>query len=82
MDQNEISGDINEQYEKTIFTLASAISAILSSIKDRDQRLDAIIKLNRPVEELKKVYEVALSREDYETCDVIKQFIDDVQGVS
>jgi hypothetical protein len=74
--------NINEQFEKTMFLLVSAVSAIIRSMKDKDERVDAILKLNRSVEEWKKVHEAALFREDYETCEVIQQFINDVEKKS
>jgi hypothetical protein len=82
MNDNKGNEDFNELYKNTIFALTSAVSAILRSVKDRNQRLEMLRKLNRTVEELEKVHEAALIREDYETCDVIKEFINEVNQTS
>lgn len=82
MNDNKGYEDFNELYKNTIFALTSAVSAILRSVKDRNQRIEMLRKLNRTVEELEKVNEAALIREDYETCDVIKEFIDEVNQTS
>ena len=74
----EEQNELKQGFEKIIEILAAAISIIIRSIKDKKQRLEAIKKLNPPIDHIKKVYEVALKNEDYETCEVIQELLNEI----
>jgi hypothetical protein len=73
----EERNQLNQGFKKITEMLAGAISAIVRSMTDKQQRLEAIKKLKPSNDKLKAVYEVALKNEDYETCEVIKQYFEE-----
>ncbi|WP_131474453.1 hypothetical protein [Flavobacterium sp. KMS] len=70
MENEELSNSLNQIY----IALATTISAICRSIPNKEDRIDALKKINPPIEHLKAVYQIAIEREDYETCDAIKNY--------
>jgi len=57
--------------------LAGGISAFLRNLNNKEERLEALRRMKPmpPIENLKIVFETATEREDYETCDAIKDYL-------
>lgn len=56
--------------------LAEGISSLLRSMEDKRQRLEALESMkNKPsVDILKRVNRIAIEKEDYETCEALKDY--------
>jgi hypothetical protein len=71
-----MENNLGEQFEKTIESLSKAISFIIRNVNNKEETINALNKINPPIESLRKIYKAALENEDYETCDAIKAFFE------
>jgi hypothetical protein len=68
---------ILNKIDETKNQLAASISLIMRSLNSKSERLEALQRITPtpPIENLKRVYEIAIEREDFETCEAIKEFL-------
>lgn len=66
--------ELKNLFDETQDKLAEGISAIIRSIDDKEQRLEVLLKNNPSTDIVKRIHAVAVEREDYETCDAVKEF--------
>ncbi|UPZ36541.1 hypothetical protein MUB18_20860 [Sphingobacterium sp. PCS056] len=65
---------LDELHNQSQEKIAEAISALLRSIPEKDQRVEILTQRNPPIEVLRLINKIADKKEDYETCAAIKQF--------
>ena len=67
---------IDELYNKTQDALSQGISTIIRSISGKENRLQALIRMEKKltIDILKRINRIAIENEDYETCEAIKDF--------
>ncbi|KFF06105.1 hypothetical protein B0A68_11495 [Flavobacterium reichenbachii] len=53
-----------------------SLRARIANPRYRGETINALSKINPPIESLRKIYKAALENEDYETCDAIKAFFE------
>ena len=72
--------DIQKEFEKLHNEIqnkfAEGISTIIRHINDKDKIVDFLKKMeNQPTEEvLKRINKIAIIKEDYETCEALKEY--------
>lgn len=76
MNLNEESSKLDKIYNETQEKLSEALSKILRSIDTKENRIYALNKMEKTpsVESLKRVHNIGIRNEDYETCEAIKEF--------
>ncbi|MDY0931539.1 hypothetical protein [Chryseobacterium sp. CFBP8996] len=62
--------------EDILNSAASAISTLMQSFDNKEDRLNSLRRINPTPEKdiLKRVYNIAQEREDFEACDALKDF--------
>ncbi len=65
---------LKKQIEELYHTLAVKMSKAMRSFKTKEERLQALRLSNAPISALRKLYEVSLENEDYETSEAVKEF--------
>jgi hypothetical protein len=64
---------MKETYEKVQHKLAEGISILLRNMDDKQQRIDTLNAIKQPpAEVLKIVNQIAIEKQDFETCEALK----------
>jgi hypothetical protein len=68
--------NLEENKNLALDKIAELISLSIRSLKDKNERLEFFKNMKKvpSKRELKRVNEIAIQKEDYETCDAIKEF--------
>ena len=76
MDNKEESKKLDHIFNQIQDKLAEGLSKFLRSIDTKEKRLYALTNMKKTpsIESLKRVHEIGIKNEDYETCDAITEF--------
>lgn len=68
--------EIDKLFNQTQDKLAEGISALLRSINNREKSVEFLTSMkNEPsIDVLKRINKIAIEKEDYETCEALKQY--------
>lgn len=69
-DQKEMERIFNETQDK----LAEGISALIRSINNKEKIIEYLIKKQPSIDTLKRINKIAIKKEDYETCDALREY--------
>ncbi len=72
---NELE-NLHENFNTALNKLAEVVSLSIRNLKDKNERVEFLknMKTTPSSTILKKVNEIAIQNQDYETCDAIKDF--------
>lgn len=70
------SMELDKLFNQVQKKLGEGISQILMSIDGKEERLQGLRNMKTPptLQSLQIVYEIGLKREDYETCEAVKEY--------
>ncbi|HAB53408.1 MAG TPA: hypothetical protein DCE80_14755 [Ignavibacteriales bacterium] len=76
MNLKDESMELEKLFNQTQKKLGERISQILMSIDGKEKRLQGLrnMKTTPSIQSLQTVYEIGLKREDYETCEAVKEY--------
>jgi hypothetical protein len=77
MNSEELITNLKSQINNLLEMLAENISAMIRSCENKDSRMTALRNSSATIETLKKVYKMAKEKEDYETCEVVVEFLNE-----
>lgn len=67
--------NLKKQVEELYHKLAVKMSKAMRSFKTKEERAEALRLANAPITALKKLYEVSIENEDFETSEVVHEYL-------
>lgn len=66
--------DLKKQLIELKKKLAGGVSTVMQTFESKEEKLNVLRHFNPSEKDLKEIYKVAIEKEDYETCDALKDY--------